>query len=106
MQTFEFCGTLIFAQADLNFSYAKILRIQPEFGKINVFLLFILQISIFAQLFDPKIVSFFEFFFCASCATKFFRTNDYALREWMLLKALWYDDATCPWSHGPNFYTY
>ena len=40
VQTFEFRGTLIFAQADLNFLYAKILRIQPEFGKINLFLRF------------------------------------------------------------------
>ena len=37
VQTLEFRGALIFLQADLNF-YAKILRVQPEFGNINVFL--------------------------------------------------------------------
>ena len=34
-QTFEFRGTLIFAQADVKFCYAEILRIHPEVGKIN-----------------------------------------------------------------------
>ena len=63
------------------------------------------RISSFVRLFDPKNISFFCVFFCASCATKFFRTNDYALCEWMLLKALWYD-AACPWSQGPNFCNY
>ena len=30
----EFCGTLFFAQAELNFSMPKIVHTQPKFGKI------------------------------------------------------------------------
>ena len=63
MQTFEFRGTLIFAHADLNIFHAKILRIQPEFGKINLFLRFFLcKFQFLRSYLTKRIISFFGFF--------------------------------------------
>ena len=62
VQTFEFCGTLIFAQADLKFFMQKFCAYSQNSEKLIYFGVF-LQIAIFAQLFDPKIIAFFAFFF-------------------------------------------
>ena len=102
VQTFEFRGTLIFAQADLNFFMQKFCAYSQNSEKLIYFCDVFCKFH-FLRSYWPKNYLFFCVFFCASCATKFFRTNDYALHEWMLLKALWYDDAACPWSQGPNF---
>ena len=93
VQTFEFRGTLIFAQADL------ILRIQPEFGKIYLLCDFFWKFLFLHRYLNQKLFLFFAFSFCASCASKFFTPDD-ALHEWILLNAPWYDDGGCPWSQA------
>ena len=62
VQTFEFRGTLIFAQADWNLFIQKFCTYSQNSEKLIYFCDFFLQISIFAQLFDPKIISFLCFF--------------------------------------------
>ena len=62
VQILESRGTLIFAQANLNCFLQKFCACIQNAEKLIYFCDFFLQISIFAQLSNPRIISFFAFF--------------------------------------------